>query len=56
MKLRVLLLNHKKVELKKEGERFSSKDTISNWIIQDSNENIIAIFDKFSTVYISLED
>ncbi len=33
---------------------FEIKDTIGSWLITDSKERVIGIFDKFSTVFIAL--
>ena len=56
MILTVELLKDEKIVLDLGKGSFQIKDTVSDWIISDSNEVIKAVFDKFSTIYISLTE
>ena len=56
MILEVELLKDEKISINLGDGKFQIKDTISDWVVADSNEVTLAVFDKFSTVYIVLKD
>lgn len=49
-------LHEKITEINLGDKEVEVKDTTSDWIILDSNAVILAVFDKFSTVSLYIED
>jgi hypothetical protein len=57
MKVTVKMLNDDNdIVMDLEGDNYRIKDTLSEWTIIDSRDNVIAIFNKFETISIALQN